>query len=273
MKKKLLASVVFFCTSMALAACAHKTAPVATAPIVKDDTVTVYVARHGKTLMNTYDRVQGGIDSHLTAEGRQTVKYLGEGLKDIHFDEFYTSDLGRQRETMQIIKQQIGQANAPVVEDTRLEEVFLGKFEGGYDHEMMAAGAKQLKLKGGAEQFKRMRGDGSMDLSTYLDTLAAADPSKTAENYEQLTSRVRAALDDIVKHAQAKGDKTVLIVTSGTALQAIMSKLTDDPRRNQPPVNAAVSKIVYKDGKYTVEEVATDKYIKLGTSRLGGTQQ
>ena len=32
----------------------------------KNNTVTIYFARHGKTLFNTFDRVQGWADSPLT---------------------------------------------------------------------------------------------------------------------------------------------------------------------------------------------------------------
>lgn len=233
----------------------------------KDDTVTIYVARHGKTLLNSYIRVQGIIDSPLTAEGRQTAKYLGAGLDGIHFDEFYTSDLGRQKETMQIIKQQISQSEAPVIEDKRLQEVFLGGFEGNYDDEMFKAAAKYLKLKGGVKQFKKMRNNGSLDLPTYLN--AIANPTKTAENYEQVKNRTQAVLQNMVKNALEKGDKTILAVSSGTAIQIMISDLTTDPDRNKPLVNAAVVKIVYHNGKYNVEEIGSDKYIKLGMSRLG----
>lgn len=235
----------------------------------KDDTVTIYVARHGKTLLNSYVRVQGIIDSPLTAEGRQTAKYLGAGLNGIHFDEFYTSDLSRQKETMQIIKQQISQSEAPVIEDKRLQEVFLGGFEGNYDDEMFKAAAKYLKLKGGVEQFKKMRNNGSLDLPTYLNAIANADPTKKAENYEQVKNRTQAVLQNMVKNALEKGDKTILAVSSGTAIQIMISDLTTDPDRNKPLVNAAVVKIVYHNGKYNIEEIGSDKYIKLGMSRLG----
>lgn len=74
-----------------------------TTPSAQDDTVTVYFARHGKTLFNTFDRVQGWADTPLTEEGVQVARYLGEGLKGIKFDSFYSSDAGRQRETMAVI--------------------------------------------------------------------------------------------------------------------------------------------------------------------------
>lgn len=53
-----------------------------------NDTVNIYFARHGKTLLNTFDRVQGWADSPLTEDGRRVARYLGAGLKGIKFDSF-----------------------------------------------------------------------------------------------------------------------------------------------------------------------------------------
>ncbi len=49
---------------------------------MKDDgSINIYFARHGKTLLNTFDRVQGWADSPLTEDGIRVARYLGEGLK------------------------------------------------------------------------------------------------------------------------------------------------------------------------------------------------
>ncbi|STR42059.1 phosphoglycerate mutase [Klebsiella michiganensis] len=51
------------------------------AEVKNDDGVNIYFARHGKTLLNTFDRVQGWADSPLTEDGIRVARYLGEGLK------------------------------------------------------------------------------------------------------------------------------------------------------------------------------------------------
>lgn len=58
-------------------------ASVAAPTVTEPDTITVWFARHGKTWLNTLDRVQGWADSPLTDEGAQVARYLGEGLKAI----------------------------------------------------------------------------------------------------------------------------------------------------------------------------------------------
>ena len=46
---------------------------------MKDDgSINIYFARHGKTLLNTFDRVQGWADSPLTEDGIRVARYLGD---------------------------------------------------------------------------------------------------------------------------------------------------------------------------------------------------
>jgi len=45
----------------------------------------IYLVRHGRTLFNEKDKVQGACDSPLTKEGRQQAENVGNGMKDIPF--------------------------------------------------------------------------------------------------------------------------------------------------------------------------------------------
>lgn len=237
------------------------------AEIKENQSIDIYFARHGKTLLNTYDRVQGWIDSPLTEEGVQVARYLGEGLKGIKFDNFYSSDAGRQRETMAVILKQAGVTNYHLNELPGLREAFFGGFEGGFNKDMVTAGAKQLGLKDAAEMYSKMRA-GTLPIADSMNALAAADSKGTAENYQQIKERTQAALHTIVENAKARGDKNILVISSGTAMQIMISDLTDDVAKNKPLPNAAVVKIVYKDGKYDVTEIGTMKYVTAGKQAL-----
>ena len=105
------------------------------------------VGQHGKTFLNTFDRVQGWADSPLTDQGRQIARYLGEGMKNIHFDRFYSSDAGRQRETMAVILTQKGITDYHLNELPGLREVFFGSFEGARNKEMANAAAHKLGME------------------------------------------------------------------------------------------------------------------------------
>ena len=58
------------------------------AEVKNDDGVNIYFARHGKTLLNTFDRGRVGRTHPLTEDGIRVARYLGEGLKGIPFDSF-----------------------------------------------------------------------------------------------------------------------------------------------------------------------------------------
>ena len=233
------------------------------APSVHDDTVTIYFARHGKTLFNTFDRVQGWADTPLTEDGIRVARYLGEGLKGIAFDRYYSSDAGRQRETMAVILKQMGVTNYHLNELPGLREAFFG----GFNKDMAEAGAHALGMADSTALFQAMKA-GTLSVKDSQDALAKADPKGLAENYAQVKARTQAALATIVKQAQANGDKTVLAISSGTSMQIMISDLTDSPEKNKPLANAAVVKIIYKNGHYSVPEIGTLQYVEAGKQRL-----
>lgn len=238
-----------------------------TPPSAQDDTVTIYFARHGKTLFNTFDRVQGWADTPLTEDGVRVARYLGEGLKGIKFDRFYSSDAGRQRETMAVILKQMGVTSYHLNELTGLREAFFGGFEGGFNKDMADAGAHALGLANGAALFAAMKA-GTLPVKDSQNALAKADPKGLAENYAQVKARTQAALATIVKQAQENGDKNVLAISSGTSMQIMISDLSDSADKNKPLANAAVVKIIYKDGHYRVPEIGTLQYVEAGKQRL-----
>nr|WP_237736976.1 histidine phosphatase family protein [Serratia fonticola] len=233
----------------------------------QSDSVDIYFARHGKTLLNTYDRVQGWADSPLTPAGIETARYLGAGLKGIPFDSFYTSDAGRQRETMQVILKEMGKSDAKVTELTDLREMFFGGFEGRANAEMADAAAKKLGLASGGEMFKQM-GEGKISLIPMVDAITQSDDKQEAESALQVKTRMQQALHTMVQNAVKNGDKNILAVSSGLSMQMMISDMTDNPNKNKPLTNAAVVKMTYKDGKYTVTDIGDMTYVAKGKALL-----
>ena len=93
----------------------------------------IYVVRHGQTLFNAEDRVQGRVDSPLTALGEAQAAAMGARLADLRRAEggawtLETSPLGRARQTAAIIAAAAGLAEPTV--DERLIEASYGDFEG-----------------------------------------------------------------------------------------------------------------------------------------------
>lgn len=231
------------------------------------DGVTVWFARHGKTLLNTLDRVQGWADSPLTEEGAQVARYLGEGLKDIPFDSYYSGDAGRQRETLAIIRAARSDRAAPVVEMKALREVCFGGFEGLPNHEMIGAVAKKRGLADDRQVLDEMM-QGRLTLEQYLNTVAEVDREKLAERAGEVKARMQTALREIIENAQKRGEKHVLVVSSGAAILTMIADMTDDGRKNQPLPNAAVVKLVYEGGRINVTELGAMRYVEAGKARL-----
>lgn len=61
---------------------------------IKPEELTLYIVWHGKTMLNTTDCVQGWSDVVLTPAREEIVKAAGTGLKDIDFQNAYSSNSG-----------------------------------------------------------------------------------------------------------------------------------------------------------------------------------
>ena len=62
-------------------------------------TFTLYMVRHGQTILNSYNRLQGWCDSPLTEKGTKDAHSAGKHLKNIHFYAFYISYTTRAMKT------------------------------------------------------------------------------------------------------------------------------------------------------------------------------
>lgn len=63
---------------------------------------TFYMMRHGQTLFNLRKKIQGDCDSPLTELGINQAKAAGELLKDIQFDQYYSSTSERASDTLEL---------------------------------------------------------------------------------------------------------------------------------------------------------------------------
>ena len=91
--------------------------------------ITFYIVRHGQTLLNQLDRVQGWADSLLTALGEQTAKELGQALSSVIFQAAYTSDTIRAFDTAKLMLKENNQPTTEIYQDGRLREWCLGTME------------------------------------------------------------------------------------------------------------------------------------------------
>ncbi|CNH91874.1 phosphoglycerate mutase [Yersinia massiliensis] len=234
------------------------------AKTVDDNTVTIYVTRHGKTMFNTVHRVQGWADTPLTAAGVTVAEQLGKGLKEVEFKKAYASDLGRARQTARIILTAKGQP-MDVIESEKLREFCFGIYEGDLDANMWGAIATKL----GYESEKALFGDfanGKLPFSKMFSGVALVDSSGEAETFDIVKARMQSELKTIAEEAAAQGGGNVLLVSHGAAILAMISDMSTTPIV-APLSNASVTTITYKNGEFTVGKIGDMSYVEKGATR------
>jgi probable phosphoglycerate mutase len=231
----------------------------------KDNTVTFYFARHGKTMLNTLDRVQGWADTPLTPAGVQVAEYLGLGLKDIEFKSAYSSDLGRARQTARIVLNNKGQEKLSVTEMPAVRETNFGSYEGDLNQKMWGDAALYLHFKGVKEFMAAMTTRPAL-LQDMLGAVKELDTLGMAENYFDVKARGQKAIREIAEKEAANGGGNVLLVSHGMAIGIFLSDL--DSFGKKPNAghmgNAAVCKVTYKDGKFILESFGDMSYVEKG---------
>lgn len=229
--------------------------------------VVLYIVRHGKTMLNTTDRVQGWSDAVLTPAGIEVAEYLGLGLKEkkINFIAAYSSDSGRSVQTANIILDKSSQKLLPLKTDWRLREFNFGTYEGDLNHTLWTDIAKRKGLT--MQEWL----DAGVSPKEFANSTFELDKGKVkegvnwpAENYDTITKRLKEGTDDIVKEISAKGGGNVLIVSHGLSITALINTLVPDLGASAGLKNASVTKVIYKNGKYEVKDIGDMTYVELG---------
>jgi len=248
--------------------------------------ITIYIARHGKTMLNTTDQSQGWIDAPLTPAGIKVAENLGRGLRHIKFDSVYSSDSGRAIETASLILEKNGQKNLvnKINKDQRLREFNFGTFEGIPNEEMWSRVAKEEGFT--LEQWQlNMKKIGFINtIKNLSDTLKKLDKEKLnqlgktekipsdkisweAEDYNTVVSRSNKALEDIITTAKKDNQANVLIASHGMTISALVSSLDDTAKIPVTGLNnASICKIIYdvKSSKISVKSINDLTYVEEG---------
>ena len=83
--------------------------------------------RHGETDYNVAQRMQGQLDSQLTATGLSQACRAARSLVELRPEVLMTSDLSRAEDTATVLA---AEAEMPLLIDKRLRETHLGKWQG-----------------------------------------------------------------------------------------------------------------------------------------------
>ena len=208
-------------------------------------TTTLVLVRHGETLWNREGRIQGHLDSALTAEGIAQARACAVRLRAEAFDHVVASDLLRVRHTADILTAGM---NLPVHPEPALRERCYGAGEGRTYAELDAAHP---------ELFSRTR---------------ATDPDFAmdgGESRRQFHTRITGALGRIGREHTGQ---RVLVVTHGGVLGIVYRWLNGLPIASAHKVdipNAAYNRVAFHDESWTLEVWADTAHLTIKTFEEG----
>ncbi|GAB3082250.1 histidine phosphatase family protein [Corynebacterium aquatimens] len=156
--------------------------------------------RHGQTTYNADKRMQGQLDTELSAVGIEQAHAAGQWMKNFDIAKIVSSDLSRAYDTAAIIGQALGQ---PVDKDARLRETHLGAWQG-------------MKRVDVDAQFVGARATWRHD--------ATWTPPK-GESRVQVAARARSVVDELMASFTEWDGRAVLFVAHGGTIAALTSSL------------------------------------------------
>ena len=202
----------------------------------------IYFVRHGQTVWNVEKRFQGLSDSPLTELGITQAKLLGEKLKDIKFDKFYSTSLKRAYDTANYIK---GNRKQEVEIFDDFVEISMGDMEG----------IKQ-------EDFKKLYPE---QVKNFFFNQLEYDPSSFGgESFLEVRERVIRGLNKFIE--LNKNYERVLVVSHGATLKTLLhyisgkdiSTLSDEAI----PKNTSYTIVKYENGKFEIIDFSNTNHLE-----------
>ena len=192
----------------------------------------IYIVRHGETIWNAKNMLQGSADIELNENGRALAGETGVNLETKHFDKIYSSPLIRAYETACLIR---GHRNIPIIRDERLRELCFGENEG--------------------KNFKELLADETNPFHHFFDRPDLYRPPEGGETLEHICERVAGFMKDVIE-PQEKELERIMIVAHGALNKAIMCHIkphgTDKFWSGGLQKNCNVIIVNRENGKYQI---------------------
>ena len=202
----------------------------------------IYFVRHGQTIWNVEKRFQGLSDSPLTELGITQAKLLGEKLKDIKFDKFYSTSLKRANDTANYIK---GNRKQEVEIFDDFVEISMGDMEGIQQEEFKKLYPEQVK-------------------NFFFNQLEYNPSSFKGESFLEVRERVAKGLAKFIKLNQDY--ERVLVVSHGATLKTLLhyisgkdiSTLSDEAI----PKNTSYTIVKYQNEKFEIIDFSNTSHLE-----------
>ena len=191
----------------------------------------IVAVRHGETVWNAEMRMQGQLDTALSARGRWQARRAGESLATEAFDAVFASDLARAFDTARAIVERVNPERAKndaaplaIVTDTGLRERSFGVFQGSTYAEIDARWPLE------APRWRNHEPDFGPE---------------GGETFRDFSARAVAAVAGI---AEGQRGRSILIVTHGGVLDCLYraaSRIDLGAARSWALGNAAINRLLH----------------------------
>jgi len=179
------------------------------------------LVRHGQSKFNLERRFTGFYDVDLTSKGKSEAKYAGELIKklNIEFDAYFTSELIRASNSLNIILKILNKSNAEINKAWELNERHYGGLTGlNKDETIKKYGIEQVKI------WRR-----SFDIPP--PKMELDHPFKNKIKSEILGESLKDTFERVVPYFNKKikplilSNKNILIVFHGNSCRALLMKI------------------------------------------------
>ena len=187
----------------------------------------LYFARHGETIWNTQSRMQGRLDTDLTARGVEQALRLGDQLRGVPLGQTYISPAPRAVRTA-LLALEAGQFDPDGLlnQDERVNEMDLGDWEGLSVDEVRAIAPESLQ--------------------NFFFAPHHFVPTGSGETYQQVSGRMQHFLQEIETLAaatEAAGqERHILLISHNITIKALLALMHRRPLamlRDGPPIRQA----------------------------------
>lgn len=194
----------------------------------------IYIIRHGRTLWNKEQRLQGSADIELSDSGRAPAIESSQNMKDIHFDKIFSSPLKRAYETACILR---GDRELEIITDDRLRELDFGSYEG--------------------RTMEELNNDPTCTFRYFFDKPELYRATEDGETLEHLCERASQFMKEQIEPL-AETCERILIVAHGAINKAMMTHVKKhgivDFWSGGLQRNCAVITMNYHDGVYEIQD-------------------
>ena len=179
------------------------------------------LVRHGQSLWNKEKRFTGWADIDLTEQGKSEAVRAGQLIKklNIEFHAYFTSQLKRAINSLEIILKILDKQNAEIIKDTALNERHYGELTSlNKDETIKKYGNKQVQI------WRR-----SFDIPPPI--MDSHHPYKNKINSNILSESLKDTLERVIPFYNEKieplisSKKNILIVFHGNSCRSLLKKI------------------------------------------------